>query len=126
MQKMAFLTRNRAKLCKFFIITLDFEKNGNFFAENWQKSQKIVFITSTPGLLYLSSIICISNQALTSPSAQPQSSSEMFTVQLYIPSSKQPIAVPQQGCQIFKASIYQNRGKMYPKNAKFALRRRFP
>jgi hypothetical protein len=26
-----------------------FEKNANFFAENWQKSQKIVIITSTPG-----------------------------------------------------------------------------
>jgi hypothetical protein len=30
------------------IITLVFEKNANFFAENWQKSQKIVIITSTP------------------------------------------------------------------------------
>jgi hypothetical protein len=25
------------------------EKRKNFFAENWQKSQKIVIITSTPG-----------------------------------------------------------------------------
>jgi hypothetical protein len=31
------------------IITLVFEKNSNFFAENRQKSQKIVIITSTPG-----------------------------------------------------------------------------
>jgi hypothetical protein len=31
------------------IITLVFEKNANFFAENCQKSQKIVIITSTPG-----------------------------------------------------------------------------
>jgi hypothetical protein len=31
------------------IITLVFEKNANFFAENWGKSQKIVIITSTPG-----------------------------------------------------------------------------
>jgi IS30 family transposase len=30
------------------IITLVFEKNANFFAENKQKSQKIVIITSTP------------------------------------------------------------------------------
>jgi hypothetical protein len=30
---------------------LDFEKNANFFAENWQKSVKIVIITSTPGAL---------------------------------------------------------------------------
>jgi hypothetical protein len=27
---------------------LVFEKNANFFAENWQKSQKIFIITSTP------------------------------------------------------------------------------
>jgi hypothetical protein len=25
------------------------EKNGNFLVENWQNSQKIVIITSTPG-----------------------------------------------------------------------------
>jgi hypothetical protein len=31
------------------IITLVFEKNAKFFAENRQKSQKIVIITSTPG-----------------------------------------------------------------------------
>jgi peroxiredoxin len=31
------------------IITLVFEKNANFLAENWEKSQKIVIITSTPG-----------------------------------------------------------------------------
>jgi hypothetical protein len=33
---------------KKFIITLVFEKNANFFTENWQKSQKIVIVTSTP------------------------------------------------------------------------------
>jgi hypothetical protein len=32
------------------IITLVFEKNANLFAENWQKSPKIVIITSTPDL----------------------------------------------------------------------------
>jgi hypothetical protein len=47
-KKLAFLTQNKAKLCKILIITLVFEKNANFFAENWQKSQKIVIITSTP------------------------------------------------------------------------------
>jgi hypothetical protein len=41
-QKLAFLTQNKAKLCKIFIITLVFEKNANF-------SPKIVIITSTPG-----------------------------------------------------------------------------
>jgi hypothetical protein len=45
-KKLAFLTQNKAKLCKILIITLVFEKNANFFAE---KSQKIVIITSTPG-----------------------------------------------------------------------------
>jgi hypothetical protein len=34
---------------QFFIITLIFEKNAKFFDENWQESQKIVIITSTPG-----------------------------------------------------------------------------
>jgi hypothetical protein len=48
-RKMAFLTQNKAKLCKICIITLVFEKNANFFAENCQKSQKIVIITSVPG-----------------------------------------------------------------------------
>jgi hypothetical protein len=33
---------------KIGIITLVFKKNAHFFAENWQKSQKIVIITSTP------------------------------------------------------------------------------
>jgi hypothetical protein len=48
-KKLAFLTQNRAKLCKILIITLVFEKNANFFAQNCQKSQKIVIITSVPG-----------------------------------------------------------------------------
>jgi hypothetical protein len=49
-EKLAFSAQNKAKLCKNWIITLVFEKNGNFFAENCQKSQKIVIITSTLGL----------------------------------------------------------------------------
>jgi hypothetical protein len=48
-KKLAFLTQNKAKLCKIFIITLVFEKNANFFAENCRKSPKIVIITSVPG-----------------------------------------------------------------------------
>jgi hypothetical protein len=47
-KKLAFLTQNKAKLCKILIITLVFEKSAKFFAENCQKSQKIVIITSTP------------------------------------------------------------------------------
>jgi hypothetical protein len=46
---MAFFAQNKAKLCKNWIITLVFEKNAIFFAENWKKWQKIVIITSTPG-----------------------------------------------------------------------------
>jgi hypothetical protein len=30
---------------------LVFEKNANFFAENWRKSQKIVITTSAPGCI---------------------------------------------------------------------------
>jgi hypothetical protein len=32
---LAFLTQNKASFCKNWIITLVFEKNANFFAENW-------------------------------------------------------------------------------------------
>jgi hypothetical protein len=42
---MAFLTLNKAKLCKILIITLVLRKTPIFFAENCQKSQKIVIIT---------------------------------------------------------------------------------
>jgi hypothetical protein len=47
-KKFAFLTQNKSKLYTILIITLVFEKNANFFAQNCQKSQKIVIITSTP------------------------------------------------------------------------------
>jgi hypothetical protein len=47
-KKLAFLTQNKAKFWKKLIITLVFKKNATFFAENWEKSQKIVIITSTP------------------------------------------------------------------------------
>jgi hypothetical protein len=46
-KKLAFLTQNKAKLCKILNITLVFEKNANLFAENCQKSQKIVITSST-------------------------------------------------------------------------------
>jgi hypothetical protein len=48
-KKLAFLTQNKAKLCKILIITLVFDKNANFFAENCRKSRKIVISPSTPG-----------------------------------------------------------------------------
>jgi hypothetical protein len=50
-KKLAFFAQNKAEICKNWIITLCFflEKRY-FFAENWQKSQKIVIITSTPGI----------------------------------------------------------------------------
>jgi hypothetical protein len=47
-EKICVSDSKKAKLCKILIVTLIFEKNANFFAENCQKSQKIVIITSTP------------------------------------------------------------------------------
>jgi hypothetical protein len=44
-----FLLKLLSVFAKIVIITLVFEKNAIFFAEKWQKSQKIVIITSTPG-----------------------------------------------------------------------------
>jgi hypothetical protein len=49
-KKLAIMTRNEAELCKNLIIKLVFEKNANFFTENWQQSPKITTITSTPDL----------------------------------------------------------------------------
>jgi hypothetical protein len=48
-KNLAFLTQNKAKFGKKLIITLVFKKNANFFAEKWEKLQKIVIIKSTPG-----------------------------------------------------------------------------
>jgi hypothetical protein len=48
-EKMAFLLKTRLSYANIMIMTLVFEKNANFFAENWQKLQKLVIITSTPG-----------------------------------------------------------------------------
>jgi hypothetical protein len=36
-KKLAFLTQNKAKLCKSLIITLVFEKNANFFRQKLSK-----------------------------------------------------------------------------------------
>jgi hypothetical protein len=36
-KKLAFLTQNKAKLCKFLIITLVFEKNAKFFCRKLAK-----------------------------------------------------------------------------------------
>jgi hypothetical protein len=47
-KKLTVFAETTASFCKNLIRTLDFEKNANFFAENWQKSQKFVTITSTP------------------------------------------------------------------------------
>jgi hypothetical protein len=44
---MSFLTQNKTKLCKKLIISLLFEKNVIYFAENCQKLQTIGIITST-------------------------------------------------------------------------------
>jgi hypothetical protein len=48
-----FFCSNYREFCKNFIVTLVFEKNASFFAEKWQKSQKIVSKTSTPDVSYL-------------------------------------------------------------------------
>jgi hypothetical protein len=44
----AFFAQTTASFCKNCDHNIGFEKNANFFAENWRKSQKIVIITSTP------------------------------------------------------------------------------
>jgi hypothetical protein len=46
---MASFAQTTASFCKSMMITLFFEKRFKFFAGNWQKSQKIVIITLTPG-----------------------------------------------------------------------------
>jgi hypothetical protein len=46
---LAFFAQTAATFCKHLIITLVFEKNANFFTENWQKMLKILIITLTPG-----------------------------------------------------------------------------
>jgi hypothetical protein len=50
LQKIGVFDSKQSKFLKKLIITLVFKKNANFFAKNWEKSQKIVIITSTPGL----------------------------------------------------------------------------
>jgi hypothetical protein len=50
-KKLAFLTENKANFLKM-IITLVFEKNAHFFAENCRKSQKIVIITGTDVVIF--------------------------------------------------------------------------
>jgi hypothetical protein len=47
-KKLAFLTQNKGTLCKILIITLVFEKNAIFFAENCRKLQKIVTSGANP------------------------------------------------------------------------------
>jgi hypothetical protein len=46
-----FRQNNLLKIWRFlFKLLLGFEKNANFSAKNWRKSQKIVITTSTQGL----------------------------------------------------------------------------
>jgi hypothetical protein len=54
-EKLAFLTKNKAKLCKKLIITLISEKNAKLFC---RKSQKIVITKSTPRLCVLCHDFC--------------------------------------------------------------------
>jgi hypothetical protein len=48
---MAFLTQNKAKLWKKFNRDIGFLDKRQFFADNCQKSQKIMIITSTSDVL---------------------------------------------------------------------------
>jgi hypothetical protein len=38
---LAFLAQTTASFCKNLIVTLVFEKNSNYFAENWQNRRKL-------------------------------------------------------------------------------------
>jgi hypothetical protein len=60
-KKLAFFADTTASFCKNSIRTLDFEKKTPFFAENWQKSQKLVIITSTPAKIHKRKQVCIVN-----------------------------------------------------------------
>jgi hypothetical protein len=44
----AFFAQTTASFCKNCDNNIGVSEKRPFFAENWQKSQKIVFITSTP------------------------------------------------------------------------------
>jgi hypothetical protein len=48
-KKLAFFAQTTASFCKNCDHNIVFWEKRQFFAENWQKSQKIVIITSTPG-----------------------------------------------------------------------------
>jgi hypothetical protein len=50
-EKLEFLTHNKGKLCKNFDHNIVFWENANFFDKNWQKSLKIMIITSTPDVI---------------------------------------------------------------------------
>jgi hypothetical protein len=54
---LAFVAQTTDIFLKKIIITLVFEKNANFFAGNWQKSQTFVIITSILGLKTLGSLL---------------------------------------------------------------------
>jgi hypothetical protein len=56
-KKLAFLTQNKAKVCKILIITLVFEKNGNFFAEKLSKFAEKCYYNIDPRL-YFNSVCC--------------------------------------------------------------------
>jgi hypothetical protein len=47
-KNLRFWLKTKLIFLKKLIITLVFKKNANFLAENWEKSQKIVIITSSP------------------------------------------------------------------------------
>jgi hypothetical protein len=49
---LAVFAQTTASFCKNLIVTMVFEENAIFFAENWQKLEKIKIIASTPFEFY--------------------------------------------------------------------------
>jgi hypothetical protein len=66
---MAFLAQITVSFFKILIIAFFFCEKRHFFAENWQKSQKIVIITSTPvdSALLSNSVLELAKPDLSQP-----------------------------------------------------------
>jgi hypothetical protein len=121
-KKLAGFVQNKATLCENCIITLVFEKNANFFAENWQKSQKIVIITSAPvreleKAAYL--LFYILRKRATS-GRDLQVLDQSFVSE---PGSVEDPVIRTQGCQIFepKIPIWVNFGRSCNVNSWYIL-----
>jgi hypothetical protein len=68
---MAFLTQNKAKICKILIITLVLEKNAIFFAENCDHNigpWRQIFIRTFQTKSIPKIMVCIQQNAMASKS----------------------------------------------------------